>query len=296
MPMNVALETFALTKRYHNVVALDGCALAVPAGRVVGLVGPNGAGKTTLMHLAVGLLVPTSGTIEVFGASPTKDPAGVLAHVGFLGQDRPLYGGFTVAEMMELGRRLNARWDHGFVTERLQRIGIPFDRKVKTLSGGQRAQVALTLALGKRPKLVLLDEPVSGLDPVARLEFLQELMSAVAEDASTVVLSSHVIADVERVCDHLVILAAGKVRLAGDIDALVAGHALVVGPRNDAAALDASVIEVTHADRQTTKLIRTARSEQPHVCADGSYVRPATLEEIVLAYLRRRADATKEAA
>ena len=294
--MNVALESSALTKRYRNVVALDACEVAVPSGRVVGLVGPNGAGKTTLLHLAVGLLEPTSGTIEVFGASPTTDPADVLARVGFLGQDRPLYGAFTVAETMELGRHLNPTWDRAFTAERLQRIGIPLDRKVKTLSGGQRAQVALTLALGKRPELILLDEPVSNLDPVARLEFLQELMSAVAQAGSTVVLSSHVIADVERVCDHLVILSGGKVRLAGDIDTLVQQHALVVGPRRDAAAADAAAIEVSHADRQTTALIHTARPEEPHVCADGSYVRPATLEEIVLAYLRRPTDAVKEAA
>jgi len=294
--MSVALETSALTKRYRTVVALDGCDVTIPSGRVVGLVGPNGAGKTTLLHLAVGLLEPTSGTIQVFGASPTTDPAGVLARVGFLGQDRPLYGSFTVAETMELGRHLNPKWDRAFANGRLQRIGIPLDRKIKTLSGGQRAQVALTLALGKRPELVLLDEPVSNLDPVARLEFLQELMSSVAQEGSTVVLSSHVIADVERVCDHLVILTGGKVRLAGDIDALLQEHALVVGPRREDAAADAAAIEVTHADRQTTRLIRTERVEAAHVCADGSTVRPATLEEIVLAYLRRPAGQLKEVA
>jgi len=293
--MSAPLETAALTKRYRKVVALDRCDLAIPNGRVVGLVGPNGAGKTTLMHLAVGLLAPTSGTITVGGASPTRDAAQVLAHVGFLGQDRPLYGSFSVADTLELGRHLNPRWDQGLATARVSRLGIPLERKVRTLSGGQRAQVALTLVLGKRPDLLLLDEPVSNLDPLARREFLQELMSSVAQDGATVVLSSHVITDVERVCDHLVILVEGKVRLAGDIDDLVGGHALVVGPRRDDAAANASAIEVTHADRQTTALIRTARREEPHVCGDGSYVRPATLEEIVLAYLRQRRD-VKEAA
>ena len=294
--MSVALETAALTKRYRAVVALAGCDVTIPSGRVVGLVGPNGAGKTTLLHLAVGLLEPTSGTVRVFGASPTTDPAGVLARVGFLGQDRPLYGSFTVAETMELGRHLNPKWDQAFATGRLQRIGIPLDRKIKTLSGGQRAQVALTLALGKRPDLVLLDEPVSNLDPLARLEFLQELMSSVAQDGSTVVLSSHVIADVQRVCDHLVILAEGKVRLAGDIEDLLRGHALVVEPRRQDATTDPSAIEITQADRQTTKLIRTEHPEEAHVKPDGSSVRPATLEEIVLAYLRQRTDHVKEAA
>lgn len=294
--MSVALETSALTKRYRNVVALDKCDLTIPTGRVVGLVGPNGAGKTTLLHLAVGLLEPTSGTISVGGFSPTKQTTRVLAQVGFVAQDHPLYDGFTVADTLELGRRLNPRWDQGLATARLGRIGIPFERKVKTLSTGQRAQVALTLALGKRPELVLLDEPVANLDPLARREFMQELMSAVAEDGATVVLSSHVIADVERVCDHLVILAEGKVRLAGDIDDLLRGHALVVEPRQQDATMDPSAIEVTQADRQTTKLIRTERPEEPHVNPDGSSVRPATLEEIVLAYLRQRTDQVKEAA
>lgn len=295
--MSVALETSALTKRYRNVVALDKCDLTIPTGRVVGLVGPNGAGKTTLLNLSVGLLAPTSGTISAGGFSPTKETTRVLAQVGFVAQDHPLYDGFTVADTLELGRRLNPRWDQGLAAARLGRIGIPLERKVKTLSTGQRAQVALTLALGKRPELVLLDEPVANLDPLARREFLQELMSAVAEDASTVVLSSHVIADVERVCDHLVILAEGKVRLAGDIDDLLRGHALVVEPRQPDAKADPSVIEVTHADRQTTKLIRTEHPAEQHVNPDdGSSVRPATLEEIVLAYLRQRTDQSKEAA
>lgn len=294
--MSATLETSALTKRYRNVVALDKCDLTIPTGRVVGLVGPNGAGKTTLLHLAVGLLGPTSGTISVGGFSPTKQTTRVLAQVGFVAQDHPLYDGFTVADTLELGRRLNPRWDQGLATARLGRIGIPLERKVKTLSTGQRAQVALTLALGKRPELVLLDEPVANLDPLARREFMQELMSAVAEDGATVVLSSHVIADVERVCDHLVILAEGKVRLAGDIDDLLRGHALVVEPRQQDATMDPSAIEVTQADRQTTKLIRTDRPEEPHVNPDGSSVRPATLEEIVLAYLRQRTDEVKEAA
>jgi ABC-2 type transport system ATP-binding protein len=294
--MNAALETSALSKRYRGVVALDNCDLSIPTGRVVGLVGPNGAGKTTLMHLAVGLLAPTSGTITVGGASPATDLARVLAHTGFLGQDRPLYDGFTVADTLELGRRLNPTWDQTRATGRLAKLRIPLDRKIRTLSGGQRAQVALTLVLGKRPGLVLLDEPVSNLDPVARREFLQELMSAVAEDGATVVLSSHVIADVERVCDHLVILAEGKVLLAGDIDDIVRGHVLIIGPRQKDAAVDPSVIEITHADRQTTRLIRTTRPEEPHVCADGSTVRPATLEEIVLAYLRHGAERLKEVA
>lgn len=286
--MNVVLEATSLTKRYGKVLALRDCDLRVPAGRVVGLVGPNGAGKTTLLQLAVGLLTPTAGSIRVFDWSPTAHPALVLPRIGFLAQDRPLYDGFTVAETLDLGRHLNHRWDMPYAKARLARLTIPLDRKVRALSGGQRAQVALTLALGKRPDLVMLDEPVSNLDPLARREFLQELMSAVAEGGHTVLLSSHVIADLERVCDYLVILSQGRVQLAGDIEELVGSHALVVGPRRDDAAANPSAIEVIQTERQTTQLVRTSQPEPAHVCADGSTVRPATLEEIVLAYMRAR--------
>jgi ABC-2 type transport system ATP-binding protein len=294
--MSVALEAISLTKRYRNVWALRDCDLKVPTGRVVGLVGPNGAGKTTLLHLAVGLLAPTSGEVRVFDWSPTTHPTLVLSRVGFLAQDRPLFGGFSVGDTLELGRHLNPRWDMPYAKARLARLSIPHDRKIAKLSGGQRAQVALTLALGKRPDLVLLDEPMSNLDPLARMEFLQELMAAVADDGHTVLFSSHSVADLERVCDHLVILAAGRIQLTGDIEDLVREHALVVGPRRDDTAADAAAIEVLHTERQTTRLVRTDQPEEPHTCPDGSSVRRATLEEIVLAYLRTSPERVKEAA
>ena len=288
--MNAALEAIGLTKRYRKTWALRDCDLALPAGRVIGLVGPNGAGKTTLLHLAVGLLEPTAGEIRVFDWSPRSHPTLVLSRVGFMAQDRPLYDGFSVADTLELGRQLNPRWDGQYAKGRLRRLGIPFDRKVKNLSTGQRAQVALTLALGKRPDLLLLDEPVANLDPLARHEFLQQLMATVAEDGTTVLLSSHIVAELERVCDYLVILADAKVRLAGEVEALIGGHALVVGPRREGATRDPSVVETIDAGRQTTRLIRTAQPEQAHVCPDGTSVRPATLEELVLAYLRSQPD------
>jgi ABC-2 type transport system ATP-binding protein len=288
--MNAALEAIGLTKRYRKTWALRDCDLALPSGSVIGLVGPNGAGKTTLLHLAVGLLEPTAGEIRVFDWSPRSHPTLVLSRVGFMAQDRPLYDGFSVADTLEMGRQLNPRWDGPYAKERLTRLGIPFDRKVKNLSTGQRAQVALTLALGKRPDLLLLDEPVANLDPLARHEFLQQLMATVAEDGTTVLLSSHIVAELERVCDYLVILADAKVRLAGDVDELISGHALVVGPRRDGAVRDPSVVEAIDAGRQTTRLVRTARPEQAHVCPDGTSVRPATLEELVLAYLRTQPD------
>jgi ABC-2 type transport system ATP-binding protein len=288
--MNAALEAIGLTKRYRKTWALRDCDLALPSGSVIGLVGPNGAGKTTLLHLAVGLLEPTAGEIRVFDWSPRLHPTLVLSRVGFMAQDRPLYDGFSVADTLELGRQLNPRWDGPYARERLGRLGIPFDRRVKNLSTGQRAQVALTLALGKRPDLLLLDEPVANLDPLARHEFLQQLMATVAEDGTTVLLSSHIVAELERVCDYLVILVDAKVRLAGEVDELIGSHALVVGPRREGAQRDPSVVEAIDAGRQTMRLVRTTRREEAHVCPDGTSVRPATLEELVLAYLRSQPD------
>jgi ABC-2 type transport system ATP-binding protein len=288
--MNAALEAIGLTKRYRKTWALRECDLTLPGGRVVGLVGPNGAGKTTLLHLAIGLLEPTAGEIRVFDWSARAHPTLVLSRVGFMAQDRPLYDDFSAADTLEMGRHLNPRWDARYANERLQRLSIPLDRKVKTLSTGQRAQVALTLALGKRPDLLLLDEPVANLDPLARHEFLQELMRTVADDGTTVVLSSHIVAELERVCDYLAILVDGRVQLAGEVDQLLRTHALIVGPRRTDPTPDQSAVEVVHADRQTSRLVRTSRPAVAHVSADGTSVRPATLEEVVLAYLRTRPD------
>ena len=281
--MNAVLETSSLTKRYGRTEALRGCDLALAGGKVTGLVGPNGAGKTTLLQIAVGLHRATSGVIRVLGLDPARETVALLERTGFVAQDRPLHGGFTVAETLEIGRRLNPRWDHAYALARVKHFGLPLDRRVRTLSTGQRAQVALTLALGKRPELLLLDEPVANLDPVARLELLEELMGAVAEDGPSVILSSNVLADVERVCEHVVILVDGRVCLSGDAEELVRSHVIVSGPRlaTDLVA-DGEVIEVRLAERQTTRLLRghAAPSE------NGTEVRPATLEEIVVGYLR----------
>ena len=198
--MSAILQATGLGKRYGDEWALRDCSLELPAGRVAALVGPNGAGKTTLLHLAVGLLAPTSGRIEIFGSPPRRNRS-VLERVGFVAQDTPLYPSFKVGEMLTLGRRLNRRWDGQWAEDRLRGLGIPLGKRVGALSGGQRAQVALALALAKRPELHLLDEPVASLDPLARREFLQALMDSVAETGLTVVLSSHLIADLERVCD-----------------------------------------------------------------------------------------------
>ncbi|HEY8824280.1 MAG TPA: ABC transporter ATP-binding protein [Candidatus Limnocylindria bacterium] len=282
--MPTVLEAKALTKRFGKVAALRDCDVALPAGKVTGLVGPNGAGKTTLLQIAVGLRRASSGTIRVLDMDPADDTVALLTRVGYVGQDRPLYLDLTATETLELGRRLSARWDQDFARSRLARFEIPLDRPVRSLSTGQRAQVALTLALGKRPDLLLLDEPVANLDPVARLDLLEELMGAVAEDGPAVVLSSNVLSDVERVCEHVVILANGRVRIAGDIDELQRSHFLVVGPRKaEPASTGQEVVDIREAERQTVRLVRGPVTWGDD---DGTITRPATLEEVVLGYLR----------
>jgi ABC-2 type transport system ATP-binding protein len=281
--MTPALATVNLGKRYARQWALQDCSLALPAGRVSALVGPNGAGKTTLLHLAVGLARPTRGSVRVFGMSPLDEADRVLPLIGFVAQDKPLYGGFTVEEMLRLGKHLNPRWDDAVARKRLQTLGLPVDKKAGKLSGGQQSQVALVMALAKRPDLLLLDEPVSALDPLARREFLQLVMEAVAEDGLTVLLSSHIIGDLERVCDYLVILSRSQVQLAGDIDHVVEKHRLLVGPRTDSEAVAHihNVVQETHSARQTSLLVRT----NGHIWDPSWQVADVSLEEIVLAYL-----------
>lgn len=286
--MPAVLETNALTKRFGRVDALRNCDVALPAGKVTGLVGPNGAGKTTLLQLAVGLRSATSGTIRVLELDPASDAVTLLSRVGYVGQDRPLYRDLSVAETLALGRRLNDRWDDAYARARLARFHIPLGRPVQALSTGQHAQVALTLALGKRPELLLLDEPVANLDPVARLELLEELMVAVAEGGLTVVLTSNILGDVERICEHVAILVDGRIRVAGDIDQLEHDHYVVIGPRRGTdAAPGAEVVEIREAERQTVALVRGPIGQGAD--GDGTITRPATLEEVVLGYLRSAA-------
>ena len=220
--MITVIEARELGKRYRSRWALAGCTLSVPAGSVAGLVGPNGAGKTTLLHLVTGLLAPTTGTIEVGGGRPAASRA-QLARVGFVAQDAPVYTGLSVADHLRLGARLNPRWDARLARERIVRLGLDRAQKAGRLSGGQRAQLALTLAIAKRPRLLILDEPVASLDPLARRDFLRDLAESTAEHEMSVVLSSHLVADLERVCDYLIVLAAGRLQVAGTVTELLAG-------------------------------------------------------------------------
>ena len=289
--MTAAIEAVTLGKRYRRRWALRDCTVTIPAGRVVGLVGPNGAGKTTLMHLAVGLLQPSQGSIEVLGSTPDADPAW-LSRIGFLAQDSPTYSRLTVGQHLQMGEWLNPGWDASFAAQRVDALDLDPAQRAGTLSGGQRAQLALTLAVAKRPELLVLDEPVASLDPLARREFLQTLMEVVASTEVTVLLSSHLIADLERVCDHLVLLVAGKVALTGDVDELLASHHLLTGPRRDLATLpDGQVaIEASHTERQTSVLVHTE-----HPILDPMWtVTPVTLDDLVLAYMRRARDGSPQ--
>jgi ABC-2 type transport system ATP-binding protein len=277
--MTAVLESQGLGKRYRRRWALTDCTLSVPAGRVTGLVGPNGAGKTTLLHMATGMLAPTTGTITVLGGQPASGPD-QLAKVGFVAQEAPIYAGLSVADHLKLGARLNPGWDAGMAQDRITRLGLDPAQKAGKLSGGQRAQLALTLAIAKRPQLLVLDEPIASLDPLARREFLQVLMEFTAEQEVSVVMSSHLMADLERVCDYLIVLMASKVRLTGPADELVATHYRLTGPRCDPAALPPGwdVIEASHTDRQSTLLVRTGTPVM-----DPAWT--VDQEDLVLAYM-----------
>ena len=281
------VEAVGLGKAYGRRWALRDCTFAIPEGRVVGLVGPNGAGKTTFLHLAVGLLAPSKGSISVLGGRPGDDPQ-QLGKVGFVAQETPTYGRLAVADHLRMGAWLNPTWDAALADRRIDQLGLDRRQRTGSLSGGQRAQLALCLAIAKRPQVLFLDEPVASLDPLARREFLQNLMEIVAEHGVSVVLSSHLLADLERVCDYLVVLVASHVQLAGDVDELLAAHHRLSGPRRNASSLpsDQTVIEESHTDKQSTFLVHTERPILDPVWT----VTPVTLEDVVLGYMSRARD------
>lgn len=285
MPTDI-LQATGLTKHYGRRAALDAIDLTVPAGRVIGLVGPNGAGKSTLLNLTCGLIAPTSGTLRVLGSPPAANAAH-LARVGFVAQDTPVYAGLTVAEHLRLGKRLNPGWDAGLANRRLAQIGLKADQKAGRLSGGQRAQLALTVAAAKRPDLLILDEPAAALDPLARNGFIQNLVEFVGELGASAILSSHLLADVARACDHLVVLADARVQLAGDVRKLLAGHHRLVAPVNAVNRLPAAV-EVIHVEQTTshTRVLVRATGRLPGL---PWTVERVELEELVLGYLTRAA-------
>jgi ABC-2 type transport system ATP-binding protein len=286
--MTAAVVARGLGKQYGRRWALTDCTLSIPAGHVVGLVGPNGAGKTTLLNLATGMLEPSTGTIEVLGGRPAGSPA-QLARVGYVAQDTPTYAGLSVADHLRFGAHMNPGWDAALAQGRIEKLGLDPAQKAGKLSGGQLAQLALTLAIAKRPELLILDEPIASLDPLARREFLQILMEATADQELSVVMSSHLVADLERVADYLVVLVGSRVQVAGETDDLLASHRLLTGPRSDASALPGGVQVITesHTSRQSTFLVRsTAPVHDPAWTADS-----IDLEDLVLAYMGSAASA-----
>jgi ABC-2 type transport system ATP-binding protein len=259
--------------------------LAIPAGHVAALVGPNGAGKSTLLNLAVGLAAPTTGVVTVLGGHAAGSPA-ALDGVAFVAQDTPLYKNLSAADLLHLTRNLNRRFDQRYAQSRLGELGIPENRKAGQLSGGQQAQLALTLALARKPRLLVLDEPMAMLDPVARHDFMATVMTAMADDGVSVVLSSHVLAELERVADYLILLSQGQVQVAGEVDDLLASHRVLTGPAAEAGR-QAGRLNVVHTRRGGTQahlLVRTNGTADP--VPSGWDAHPVSLEELALAYLR----------
>jgi ABC-2 type transport system ATP-binding protein len=277
--MTALLTTSGLGLRYgHRHWALQDCSLCVEAGSVVALIGPNGSGKTTLLNVAAGLLAPTTGTVELAGAPPGER----LARIGYVAQDAPLWPRLRVADVLEIGACMNPRFDCQFARRRIDDLDIPRRARIGTLSGGQRAQVALTLVLAKRPDLLLLDEPLANLDPLARREFLSSMLGSCAEAGVAVIFSSHVVTELERICDHLIVLRAGRVQLTGDIDRLRAEHRVVSGPAGWTEHTGLPVISVTTAGRRSIALVR---GDSDVVLGPGFDEVQPTFDELALGYL-----------
>ncbi|MFG2908051.1 ABC transporter ATP-binding protein [Kitasatospora sp. NPDC048286] len=285
MAQEVALEATGLGRKYRGGWALRDCDVTVPAGRICGVVGPNGAGKSTLLSLAAGQLKPTEGQLTVLDA-PAGAPE-LRARVAYVPQDKPLYPGLTVAETIRMGRELNPVWDETLAQQIIDQGELNPKVRIGSLSGGQRTRVCLALALGKLPDLLLLDEPMADLDPLARHQLMGTLMSAAAQRGTSIVLSSHILPELDGVIDHLLLVQRGRIRLAGDLEEILDGHRLLTGPATQGASLAAeSVVEQRVSGRRAIALVRTGdpldgewESEQP------------SLEDLLLGYLRGPADA-----
>ncbi len=283
--MNI-VETRDLGKRYGRTEALRDCTVAIPVGHLAALVGPNGAGKSTLLNIAVGLTSATTGALEVLGGIPAGSPA-ALDGIAFVAQDTPLYRHLSVADMLHLTRNLNRGFDDAYARRRLGNLGIADRHKAGRLSGGQQAQLALTLALARHPRLLVLDEPTASLDPIARHDFMATVLSAMAEDGLSVLLSSHVLAELERFADYLVLIAHGVVRLDGSVDDLTAQHRLLTGPAGQRVDPRWRVVQASQAGAQQHLLVHLSPDTDPDLT--GWHVRSVGIEELSLAYLRDHA-------
>jgi ABC-2 type transport system ATP-binding protein len=289
----IVIETEALTKRYRSRTALDDCSLAIPRGRVAALVGPNGSGKTTLLRLLAGLTKPSEGRISIFGEDMSTSNVGLRARVGYLDQDRPLYPWWRVREILEFGRRINPAWDSDFAAQHLALLDINLGSRVRELSGGQRAQVALAVCFAKRPELVLLDEPAAALDPVARQDLLQNITELFADHEASVLMSTHAIDDVAAICDYVIILSKSRIVLSEDLDYVLESHRFLSRGLDDGVSVPrgATVLEERQTTREVTYLVRLAMPLE----RDGWRIERPTLNEIVIAYLRDRRRPTSAA-
>lgn len=274
-----ALSTTGLSKSYGRKSALRDCTVELPEGKVIGLVGANGGGKSTFLGVAAGMIRPSAGQVRVFGDE-------VRGHLhpdaAYLPQHRPLYKDFTIAEMIRTVGAMNQRWSSERVEEALA-AHPEMDRssRVSSLSQGMRTQLAVALCLGRLPKLLMLDEPMSDLDPLAREEFLRLVMTDVAERGTTVVLSSHLLGELRDVCDHLMLLHVGEVLLDGDVEEILDDHLDVIGPAEDGSSVAGTVIHTRRTGRQQRSLVRT-----PGSLAAGWEGQRPELEGLVTDYLR----------
>jgi ABC-2 type transport system ATP-binding protein len=284
------IETEELGRRYGGTWALRDCTLAIPEGHLVALVGPNGAGKTTLLNIVVGLTAATTGSVSVLGGIHVGSPV-ALDGIAFVAQDMPLYRHLTVADMLHLTRNLNHGFDMAYARTRLGDLGIADKHRAGKLSGGQQAQLALTLALARHPRLLVLDEPTSPLDPLARHDFMATVMAAMAEEGLSVLLSSHGLAELERVADYLVLIAQGVVRLDGAVDDVTAQHRLVTGPVGRPHDPRWQVLDSTFAGSQQHLLVRLRTPNDP--APEGWEARRVGVEELALAYLRESSAPTR---
>jgi ABC-2 type transport system ATP-binding protein len=282
--MNV-IETIGLGKRYGGSWALRDCTLAVSAGHLAAIVGANGAGKTTFLNTLAGLISPSAGIVTVLGDQLPGSQA-ALDGIAFVGQDSPVYKYLSVADMLHLTQNLNRSFDQHYARSRLADLGIPLKKKAGKLSGGQQSQLALTLALARRPRLLILDEPLSSLDPLARRDFLATVLTAMADDGLSVLLSSHSLPELDRVADYLIVLSRGRLQVAGELDDLLAGHRVLTGPADeaDSCARQLNVVQVQRAEAQAHLLVATSGQGDP--VPNGWEAHPVSPEELMLAYLR----------
>jgi ABC-2 type transport system ATP-binding protein len=295
---SIAVEARDLSKRYRNVWALRECSFQLPANRIIALVGANGAGKSTLMSIVSGMLRATSGSLLVNGRPVVKGASGTAdagSRVAILAQDKPLYRDFSVADMLRFGRSINRVWDQRRALSWLERFDVPLDRRCGKLSGGQRAQVALAVALGSRPAVLLLDEPLANLDPVARTEVTGELMAETADSDMTVMLSTHIVAELTGVGDHLLLLDAGRPVLTGDVEQMLARHLRFTGPRADRPPTPGTIVQVQHADRQSTFVVQLPDAAiAPAIVAPGWTAQPISLDQLILIHLKASSKAQQD--